>query len=224
MNSKEPIRIVVLVSGNGSNLQALIDACEQGRINGRIAGVISNRPQVFALERARRHHIPAFVLDHRRFPDRAHFDESLRKCIDALTPDLIVLAGFMRILTPAFVDHYLGRMLNIHPSLLPAYPGLHTHARALADGAIRHGASVHFVTRELDGGPVIVQAEVPIAANDTPDSLAARVQLAEHRIYPLAVAWFAEGRLQLADGAARLDEKPIVAPTRLKLEDFTNAV
>ncbi|APZ43926.1 phosphoribosylglycinamide formyltransferase [Acidihalobacter ferrooxydans] len=223
MNSTTPLRIVVLVSGNGSNLEALIAGCATGEIPACIVAVISNRPDAHALERAARHGIPAVALDHRGFPTRAAFDQALRDSIDAHAPDLVVLAGFMRILTPGFVAHYAGRMLNIHPSLLPAYPGLHTHARALADGAAQHGASIHFVTSELDGGPVVLQGEVPVAADDDPARLAARVQRIEHLIYPRAVAWYAAGRLRLSNGHATLDGAAIVQPQRLRLKDIEHA-
>lgn len=213
-------RIVVIVSGRGSNLEALIAAVENGSINGRIVAVISNRPDAPALERARRHGIAAQAVDHNAYADRAAFDRALCETIDAHAPTLVVLAGFMRILTPEFVSHYAGRMLNIHPSLLPDYTGLHTHARALADGVARHGASVHFVTNELDGGPLVLQGEVPVCEGDDPERLAARVQRIEHVIYPQAVAWYAAGRLHLADDHAELDGRCLDAPPRLRLEDI----
>jgi phosphoribosylglycinamide formyltransferase-1 len=220
MSKPEPTRIVVIVSGRGSNLEALIAATENGSIDGRVVGVISNRPGAFALERARRHGIHAQTVDHTAFADRASFDHALREAVDAYAPTLVVLAGFMRILTPEFVEHYAGRMLNIHPSLLPAYTGLHTHARALADRVEHHGASVHFVTNELDGGPVVLQGEVPIRDDDDPERLAARVQRIEHVIYPRAVAWYAAGRLRLDGGHAELDGRRIDVPPRLRLEDI----
>ena len=215
----DPARIVVIVSGRGSNLEALIAATEDGSIDGRVAAVISNRPGAFALERARRHGIDAQTVDHTVYADRAAFDRALREAVDAHAPTLVVLAGFMRILTPEFVAHYAGRMLNIHPSLLPAYTGLHTHARALADRAEHHGASVHFVSNELDGGPVVLQGEVPICDDDDPERLAARVQRIEHIIYPRAVAWYAAGRLRLVGGQAELDGRRLDVPPRLRLED-----
>lgn len=193
-------RLVVLVSGSGSNLQALIDACRDPSYPCELVGVISNRPGVRALQRAAQAGIPARVIDHTGYPDREHFEAALIEAIDPLAPDLVVLAGFMRILGAGFVRHYLGRLLNIHPSLLPKYPGLHTHQRALADGEREAGATVHFVTEELDGGPVIVQARVPVVPGDTPQTLAARVLVEEHRIYPEAVRRVAEGRLRLVDG------------------------
>jgi len=213
-NSQAP-PIVVLVSGNGSNLQAILDAAAAGELPAQIAAVVSNRPGAFALERARRAGVPTRVVDHRDYPDRAAFDRALQEVIDGYHPALVVLAGFMRILTPEFVGHYRGRMLNIHPSLLPAFRGLDTHARALAEGVERHGASVHFVTDELDGGPVVLQAEVSVHPDDTPERLAERVLAQEHRIYPLAIRWFVEGRLRLRDGQVFLDGEPLTAPRRL---------
>jgi phosphoribosylglycinamide formyltransferase, formyltetrahydrofolate-dependent len=196
------IRTVVLISGSGSNLQALIDACANADYPAEVVAVISNRADVYGLTRAQNHGIPTEVLDHRRFDNRETFDAALQQLIDSYTPDLVVLAGFMRILTPEFVTHYLGRMLNIHPSLLPLYPGLHTHRRALEAGDASHGATVHFVTPELDGGPAVVQAAVPVEVGDTEEILAKRVLTKEHVIYPLAVRWFAEGKLVLKEGKA----------------------
>lgn len=196
------IRTVVLISGSGSNLQALIDACANADYPAEVVAVISNRADVYGLTRAQNHGIPTEVLDHRRFDSREAFDVALQQLIDSYTPDLVVLAGFMRILTSEFVTHYLGRMLNIHPSLLPLYPGLHTHRRALEAGDANHGATVHFVTPELDGGPAVVQATVPVEAGDTEEILAKRVLTKEHVIYPLAVRWFAEGKLVLKEGKA----------------------
>ena len=196
--------VVTLISGAGSNLGALIAA--QPRWSYRIVAVISNEAQARGLERARDAGIPPAVLEHRAYPDRPAYDQALAASIDRYAPDLVVLAGFMRILTPAFVAHFSGRLLNIHPSLLPRFRGLHTHRRALEAGATEHGASVHFVTAELDGGPVILQARVPVQPGDDPPRLGARVLAAEHRIYPKAVGWFAQGRLRLGeDGRARLD-------------------
>lgn len=205
------IRTVVLISGSGSNLQALIDACSYPDFPAQIVAVISNRPDAFGLNRAQQQGIPTAVLDHRPFATREAFDAELQSVIDGYAPDLVVLAGFMRILTPALVTHYLGRMLNIHPSLLPLYPGLHTHRRALEAGDREHGATVHFVTPELDGGPPVVQASVPIEAGDSEETLAKRVLTREHMIYPLAVRWFAEGKLVLKDGRALFEDRPIPA-------------
>lgn len=198
-------RVVVLISGNGSNLQAIIDGCMQGKVAAEVVAVISNVADVYGLERARLAGIAHEVLNHRDFADRVSFDAALMARIDSYQPQLVVMAGFMRILSDAFVAHYAGRLLNIHPSLLPLYPGLHTHERALAAGDAEHGCSVHFVTAELDGGPVILQAKVPVFAGDDPDSLRMRVHVQEHAIYPLVVHWFATGRLALNDAGALLD-------------------
>lgn len=206
--------VVVLISGGGTNLQAIIDAAQQG-LPIEIRAVISNRPDAYGLERARRAGIPTEVLDHRDFPDRESFDRALARRIDSYQPELVLLAGFMRILTPEFVHHYAGRMFNIHPSLLPRHQGLDTHQRALEAGDTEHGASIHFVTEELDGGPVILQARVPVKGGDTPDVLAARVLEQEHRIYPLAVKWFAEGRLALEGDQVLFDGRPLHEPLRL---------
>jgi phosphoribosylglycinamide formyltransferase-1 len=181
-------RIVVLISGHGSNLQALIDAERQGELGGgQIVAVLSNRADAFGLVRARKIGIPTEVLSHKDFPERAAFDAALMARIDAHRPDLVVLAGFMRILTPAFVQHYAGRLINIHPSLLPKYPGMHTHARAIEAGEIEHGATVHFVTEGVDEGPIILQGRVPVLPDDTPETLQQRVHAIEHQIYPQAV-------------------------------------
>lgn len=207
--------IVVLISGSGSNLQAIIDAVAEGRIQARIAAVISNRPDVRGLDRARAAGIEAVVVDHRRFDNREQFDAALRTTIDQYQPELVVLAGFMRILTHAFVEHYHGRMLNIHPSLLPAFRGLDTHARALAEGVAEHGASVHFVTSELDGGPVVAQVRVAVHPDDTPQALASRVLAQEHRLYPLVIDWYTRGRLRLTDRGPVLDGRRLTQPCRL---------
>ncbi len=190
-------RIVVLISGSGSNLQAIIDNCQSDAIAGEVVGVISNRPGVFGLERAENAGVSNQVVDHKAYNSREEYDPVLQQAIDAYQPDIIVLAGFMRILTPGFVQHYQGRMLNIHPSLLPKYQGLNTHQRAIDAGDQEHGVSVHFVTEELDGGPVVLQAKVPIFAEDSSDDLAARVHQQEHRIYPLVVGWMCQERLEM---------------------------
>lgn len=204
--------VVVLISGSGSNLQALIDGQKAGDLAIDIKAVISNRPDVLGLARAERAGIATETLDHKAFNTREAFDEQLAASIDQYQPDLIVLAGFMRILTPEFVRRYQGRMLNIHPSLLPKYQGLHTHRRAIEAGDSIHGVTVHFVTEELDGGPPVIQAIVPVFENDTEEALAKRVQTQEHSIYPTAVAWFATGRLGMADGKATLDNE-VLPPT-----------
>ena len=192
--------IVVLVSGRGSNMIAIASALRQQRWPARIAAVISNRPDAPGLAAAREIGLATELLDSRGFADRTAFDQALARRIDAHEPSLVVLAGYMRILTDAFVEHYAGRLVNIHPSLLPAFPGLHTHRRALQAGVKLHGATVHLVTRDLDAGPILVQAAVPVLAQDDEESLAARVLEAEHRIYPLAVRWLVEDRLRVDDG------------------------
>ena len=199
------LRVVVLISGSGSNLQALIDGTANGELPIEITAVISNRPGVLGLSRAAQAGIPTLVLDHKSFASREDFDRELMRTIDAYNPGLIVLAGFMRILTPEFTRHYQGRMLNIHPSLLPKFQGLHTHQRAIDAGESIHGVTVHFVTAELDGGPAIVQAVVPVLAGDDAALLAKRVQRQEHIVYPLAVKWFAQGKLRMLDGRAELN-------------------
>ncbi len=204
--------IVVLISGRGSNLQALIDACTDGRIHGRISAVISNVADAAGLERARAAGIATRVVDHRDYAGRDAFDAALIRSIDESTPQLVVLAGFMRILTPQFVNHYTGRLLNIHPSLLPEFRGLNTHQRALDAGVKEHGASVHFVTEELDGGPVVAQIRVPVINTDTADTLAARVLAAEHMLYPTVIDWFCSGRLRLGNQGVELDGTPLRGP------------
>ncbi|WP_373508035.1 phosphoribosylglycinamide formyltransferase, partial [Thiocapsa sp.] len=206
------LRVVALISGSGSNLQALIDRQADG-LPIAIVAVISNRADAFGLERARRAGIPAEVLDHRDYSGREPYEAELRTLIDRYAPGLVILAGFMRILTPAFVEHYSGRMLNIHPSLLPKFRGLQTHQRALDAEERAHGASVHFVTPELDGGPVVIQARLDIHPGEGAATLAQRVLAQEHIIYPRAVGWFAQGRLQLGeDGRPWLDGAPLMLP------------
>jgi phosphoribosylglycinamide formyltransferase 1 len=190
-------KLVILISGRGSNMEAIVRACSDEGWPAQIAAVIANRPDVAGLAFAASHGIATAVVDHRQFPDRESFDAALAGEIDAFAPDLVVLAGFMRVLTAGFVDHYAGRMLNVHPSLLPSFPGLKTHQQALDAGVRLHGASVHFVTSQLDHGPIVVQSAVPVESNDTPATLAERVLATEHIIYPRAVRWFVEGRLAL---------------------------
>ncbi len=212
-------KLVVLISGNGSNLQAIIDAIAAGEIPAEIRAVISNNPDAYGLERARRAGIPTAVVDHRDYPDRERYDQALRAVIDRYAPDLVVLAGFMRILTPAFVEHYAGRMLNIHPSLLPRYQGLDTHRRVLEAGDAIHGVSVHFVTPELDSGPIVLQAEVPVGPGDTEEDLARKVHAEEHVIYPRVIRWFAEGRLRLDGDRVLLDGRPLAeTEKRIRVE------
>lgn len=199
--TRPPLPVVVLISGRGSNLQAILAAIANDVLPIDLRAVISNRPDAPGLAHARAAGVSTAVVDHRAFADRASFDIQLMRAIDDALGNsarsLIVLAGFMRVLSADFVNHYLGRMINIHPSLLPAFPGLDTHTRALAAGVAQHGASVHFVTPDVDGGPLIAQAAVPVLATDTPATLAERVLAEEHRILPLAIRWFAEGRISL---------------------------
>ncbi|MEY4698790.1 MAG: phosphoribosylglycinamide formyltransferase [Pseudomonadota bacterium] len=191
--------IVILISGRGSNMEAIVNAAQNEAWPAKIAAVISNRPEAGGLDFAKSHGIETAVLDHRAYKDRASFDAELVQLIDSFKPDLVVLAGFMRILTGDFVRHYEGRLLNIHPSLLPLFPGLHTHEQALEAGVSEHGATVHFVTEALDHGPMVIQASVPVLPEDTPDSLAKRVLKQEHVIYPRAVRWFVDNRLSISD-------------------------
>lgn len=209
------IQIAVLISGSGSNLQAIIDAIARGDIDGRIAGVLSNRADAYGLVRAQQAGIPTAVITHGEFADREAFDAALMRQVDAWSVDVVVLAGFMRILTPGFVAHYEGRLLNIHPSLLPKYKGLHTHRRALEAGDSEHGCSVHFVTAELDGGPVVAQAAVAVRPGDDEGRLAARIHAAEHRLYPQVLAWLASGELAYRDGQPRFRGLALAAPLRL---------
>jgi len=210
-------RIVVLLSGRGSNLEALIQARDAGRLPAEFAAVISNRPEAGGLAVAAGAGIATEVLDHRVYPDRTAYDDALAQAIDRHAPDWVVLAGFMRILTDDFVNRYAGRLINIHPSLLPAFPGLHTHRQALTEGVRVHGCTVHFVTPKLDHGPIIAQAAVPVLAGDDEASLSARVLRVEHAIYPQAMRWLVEGRVRLEAGRVQLsldeaDSGRLVAP------------
>ncbi len=188
--------IVVLISGSGSNLQAIIDRAGKD-LPVEIRAVISNRVDAYGLQRAANANIETRILDHKAFPDRASYDAALADLVASFQPELVILAGFMRILTPGFVHQFRGCLLNIHPSLLPKYRGLHTHQRALDEGETLHGATVHFVTEELDGGPSVLQARVPVEPGDNADTLAARVLAQEHIIYPTVIGWYAAGRLKL---------------------------
>ena len=209
--------IVILISGRGSNMEALIAARDVGNLPVNIAAVISNRPAAMGLETAAKAGIPVHFIDHKGFSGRESFDAALAECIDGFAPDLVVLAGFMRILTEGFVRHYEGRLMNIHPSLLPSFPGLHTHQRALEEGVRIHGCTVHFVTPTLDHGPVIIQAAIPVLDGDSEETLAARILLQEHKVYPQAVRWFAEGKLHLENGRVLLaadlvDQAVLISP------------
>ena len=195
--------IVVLISGRGSNMEAVVEACAREGWNARVSAVISNRADAAGLAFAAERGIATAVVDHRAYPSREAFDAALAQAVEAHAPDLLLLAGFMRILTPVFVSRFEGRMLNIHPSLLPLFPGLHTHRRAIEAGCKAAGATVHFVTADLDHGPIVAQAVVPVLADDTEDALAARVLAREHVLYPLAVRWFVEGLLQTERGVVR---------------------
>ena len=217
MSIQTPLPVVVLISGSGSNLQAFIDGQKAGRLPISIQAVISNRPDAYGLTRAQNAGIETTVLSHKDFASREDYDRQLIAQIDRHRPGLVILAGFMRILSADFVNHYVGRLINIHPSLLPAFRGLHTHERALEAGVREHGCSVQFVTAELDAGPVILQGRVRVEADDTAATLAARVQTQEHRIYPLAVRWIAEGRVEMRDDGVycdgiRVDSPPVLDP------------
>jgi phosphoribosylglycinamide formyltransferase-1 len=193
------MRIVILISGRGSNMQALLEAEYSAAVPVQFACVISNKAEASGLQTAAAHGVPTEVLEHRLFPDRASFDAALAARIDAYQPDIVVLAGFMRVLTGDFVRHYANRLINVHPALLPAFPGLDTHERAISAGVKLHGCTVHFVTPEVDAGPIIAQAAVPVLADDTPQTLAARVLQQEHRLFPMVVGWLAQGRVRMCE-------------------------
>ena len=209
MNDQRPARLAILISGRGSNMQAFIDACGRGDLNASIALVLRNNPGAAGLTHAASAGITTACIDHREYDSREAFDAAMVAEISRHDPDLVILAGFMRILTPVFIEPFAGKLLNIHPSLLPRYPGTNTHQRAMDAGDQEHGASVHFVTEELDGGPVIGHAAVPIRHDDTAASLQQRIHVEEHRIYPQVVALFAAGRLRMHDGKAWLDNKEL---------------
>ena len=204
-------QLAVLISGSGTNLQAIMDAQKAGTLDAEIAVVFSNRANAAGLERAAQAGIPTASLDHRDYLDREQFDQAMIEVLTPYAPDTVVLAGFMRILSAVFVRHYAGQLINIHPSLLPKYRGLNTHARALEAGDSEHGCSIHFVTEELDGGPLIAQAPIAVHANDTVDSLSKRVQQREHLLYPQVLQWRAQDRLELTDNGVVLDGKPLPA-------------
>ncbi|MDE2197230.1 MAG: phosphoribosylglycinamide formyltransferase [Gammaproteobacteria bacterium] len=214
--------LVVLVSGAGTNLQAILEACAQGSLPATVEAVISDRGTAPALQRAAAAGITTHVLQPQDYPDRASYDRVLALLIDSHAPGLVVLAGFMRILNDAFVQHYRGRMVNIHPALLPKYRGLRTHRRVLAAGEREPGSSVQFVTRELDGGPVIAQSKVPVRMDDTERSLTARVQACEHRLYPQVIRWIAEGRVRLADESVVFDGARRRSPVIMDWDETTS--
>jgi len=198
-------RLVILISGRGSNMQSIVDACQNESWPARVVAVIANKPDAAGLAWAAERGIATAVVPHRDYPSREAFDAALAREIDRHQPDYVLLAGFMRVLTAGFVAGYAGRLVNIHPSLLPAFPGLHTHAQALAVGVQAHGCTVHFVTPVLDHGPILAQGVVPVRANDTPEMLANRVLQVEHRVYPAAVRWLVEGRAKLVDNLVHVD-------------------
>lgn len=217
-----PLALAVLISGFGSNLQAILDEIAAGVLPARVAAVISDQPDAYGLTRARDAGVPAVCVARSAYPNRRAFEAALRAAIDTAGAQLIVLAGFMRVLSAGFVAHYPDRIINIHPSLLPAYRGLDTHARVLADGCPEHGASVHFVTAELDAGPIIVQGRVLVRPEDTPETLAARVHEQEHRILPQAIRWIAQQRLSVVDGAVHLDGAPTLPGVLIKTAAHTH--
>ncbi|MGX3020237.1 phosphoribosylglycinamide formyltransferase [Ursidibacter sp. B-7004-1] len=201
--------IVVLISGNGSNLQAIIDATTSGYIHGKIVAVISNKPTAYGLARAEKVNIPTFVFSRKQFTDNLAMDTAIAEKIEQLNADLIVLAGYMKILTPEFTQRFTGKIINIHPSLLPKYAGLNTHQRAMDAGDTEHGMTIHFVNEEVDGGAIILQAKVPIYPDDVLDDVIERVYEQEHRCYPLVIEWFCSNRLYLENGKAYLDKQEL---------------
>ncbi len=221
--SPAPLGLVVLISGHGSNLQAILDAVAAGTLPVRVRAVISNRADAHGLDRARAAGIPAVAVEAVRGQPRAEYDATLQAAIEPYDPELVALAGFMRILTPGFVNGWLGHMLNIHPSLLPRYRGLHTHRRALEAGDAWHGASIHYVTEELDGGPVVRQVRVPVCPGDDETRLAERVQREEHWIYPEVIGWVARGRLDWRSGRPWLDGRPMDGPVISDARDPADA-
>ncbi|MFQ5644766.1 MAG: phosphoribosylglycinamide formyltransferase [Thiogranum sp.] len=211
-DTTQPLTLVVLISGRGSNLRAILDAIGNGELPAVVSAVISSRADAAGLDQARQENIDTLALDAEDYADRDSYDRALQGLIDCFEPDLVVLAGFMRILTPGFVHHYHHRLINIHPSLLPGFRGLDTHRRVLEAGVGEHGASVHFVSEELDSGPVISQVRVPVAADDTPERLAERVLQQEHRLYALTIRWLAQGRIRWQDEQLLFDGQPLQQP------------
>jgi len=222
-DTARPLPVVVLISGTGSNLRAIAAQAIAGTLPVTIRAVVSDRTDSAGLAWARDAGFATVALSPRDFPDRPSYDRALAEAVARFEPGLVVLAGFMRILGPEFVDRFTGRLVNIHPSLLPAYRGLHTHRRVLEAGDPVHGASVHFVTRELDGGPAVLQVRVPVRDDDDEATLSARVLAEEHRIYPECIGWFASGRLQLHAGIVMLDGQPLLAPVVREAQDVTHA-
>ena len=210
--NRPPLRLAVLISGNGSNLQSIIDAIDGQRLNARIGLVVSERPDAYGLVRARRAGVETACIRPADFPDRVAWNRALGETLEGSGAELVVLAGFMKVLDPGVVRRWAGRMLNIHPSLLPRYRGLHTHRRVLEAGDAFHGTSIHFVTEELDGGPIVLQARIPVLPGDDEDTLNGRIQAREHQVYPEVIGWFADGRLVLEETGVVLDGKPLAAP------------
>jgi len=209
----DPLALAILISGSGSNLQAIIDAIENGQLNAEIKTVVCNNPQAYGLQRAAKHDLSTHVIDHHDYPDRQQYDAALRQYLQSLAPDYIVLAGYMRILSPAFIEAFEHRILNIHPSLLPAYKGLDTHQRALQNGETRHGVSIHVVTAELDDGPILLQASYPIDAGDSVEDLQARGHRLEHQMYPQLLGWISESKLNIeSDGRILYEQTPLEQP------------
>jgi phosphoribosylglycinamide formyltransferase-1 len=207
------LALAILISGSGSNLQAIIDAIESGNLDAEIKSVVCNNPQAYGLQRAAKHGLPTQVIDHRDYPDREQYDARLLQHLQSLDLDYIVLAGYMRILSPAFIDAFKHRILNIHPSLLPAYKGLDTHQRALANGETQHGVSIHVVTAELDDGPVLLQASYPIAGSDSVEDLQARGHRLEHQMYPQLLRWISESKLIIdVNGRIQYEQTPLEEP------------
>jgi len=211
-----PTRAIAMISGRGSNLQAILDAITEKSLNLNICAVISSRCNALGLDLAKKKSIATHCVDNNDYADRESYDQALLTTMEPYRAELIIMAGFMRILTPTFIQHYQGKILNIHPSLLPRYRGLDTHQRALDNHELEHGASVHFVTAELDGGPIIIQARIPVLDNDNADSLSKRVLQQEHKIYQLAIKWFTQGRLEMIGSTAYLDGKALRNPHEFK--------
>lgn len=222
--ARPALPIVVLISGSGSNLQAIIDAIENHQLNAEIRAVISNRSDAYGLQRAEKAGITTHIIDHKNYPDRDSFDLAMIELIDQHQPALVILAGFMRILTEHFVTHYQDRMLNIHPSLLPEFRGLNTHQRVIEAGNEKHGVSIHYVTNELDSGPLVIQAVISVESDDTVDSLAEKIHQQEHIIYPMTIQWLAEGRLQCKNNQLLFDNQALSSPLIWENNKLKNTV
>ncbi len=218
---KKKLSLAILISGGGSNLQAIIDAIKNNKLDAQIEVVISNQVSASGLDRAARENITTYVIEHKSYPSRGAFDQAMTQVIDAVKADLVVLAGFMRILSKPFIEHYQHRLINIHPSLLPKYKGLNTHQQVIDNNDKFHGASVHFVNQELDSGPIVIQAEMPVLATDNAETLAARVLIEEHQIYPMVIQMIAEGRLSFDKNQLNLDNEPLTRPLCWKDNQLT---